>query len=235
MMHLQKIITIGLVTGCMSCQPFRDSIHDTFYGHHTDSIHQPAGRRTASRKVESSSSSSTVTSSSSSTVTSSTVVTSHSSDGFLADATGLKAAEHALRRLPVFAGKDIYLYEGIHFYDDGRIITKVQHPQNPAYIDAYEFGNGSWKAPKPVQLSVHDEIGKRLVKLDDISFASVAAVCRNYRLKADSVTGADPVTHIYAIFRDNSFNWYPQSVDGSRERYFISFTKDGNLQRFHRE
>jgi hypothetical protein len=184
--------------------------------------------------VERSSSSTTVTSSSSSTVTSSAVASS-SSDDFLADATGLKTAEQALRRLPAFAGKDIYLYEAIHFYDDGRIITKVQHPQNPAYIDAYEFGNGSWKAPKPVQLSVHDDIEKRLVKLDEISFVSVAAVCRNYRLKADSITGADPITHIYAIFRNNDFNWYPQSLDGSRERYFISFTKDGNLQRFYRE
>lgn len=217
----------------MSCQSFRDSIHDTFNGHNTDSSHQPAERSTANRMVEHSSSSTTVTSSTSSTVTSSSVATS--SDGFLANATGLKTAEQALRRLPAFAGKDIYLYEAIHFYDDGRIITKVQHPQNPAYVDQYEFGNGSWKTPKPVQLSVHDDIEKRLVKLDDISFANVAAVCRNYRLKADSITGADPITHIYAIFRDNSFNWYPQSLDGSRERYFISFTKDGNLQRFYRE
>ena len=221
------------MTGCMSCQPFRDSIHDTFYGHQTDSSHPPAPANRANRMVGSSSS--TVTSSTSSTVTSSSVETSSSSDGFLADATGLKAAEQALRRLPAFAGKAIYLYEAIHFYDDGRIGTKLQNPQNPAYIDAYEFGHGSWKAPVPVQLSVHDDIKKRLIKLDDISFTSVAAVCRNYRLKADSITGADPVTHIFAVFEDNNFNWYPQSLSGSRERYFISFTKDGNLQRFYRE
>ncbi|MGO4291113.1 hypothetical protein [Chitinophaga sp. RAB17] len=235
MMQLQKIITIVLVTGCMSCQSFRDSIHDTFNGTNTDSTRQHAGTPAANRMVEESSST-TVTSSTvhtSSTVTSSTEHSS--SDGFLANAARLTAAEQALRHLPAFAGKDIYLYEGIHFYDDGRIGTKVQHPQNPAYIDEYEFVNGHWKAPEPVQLSVHDDIQKRLIKLDDISFGSVATVYRNYQLKADSVTGTKSLTHIYAIFDNKGFSWYPQSLDGSRERYFISFTKDGNLQRFYRE
>lgn len=221
---------IGLVSGCMSCQSFRDSIHDTFYGHPTDSSRPTVGTGTATRMAERSS---TVTTTTSSTVTSSAVTTG--SDGFLADASRLKTAEEELRRLPAFAGKTIYLFEAIHFYDDGRIITKVQHPQNPEYIDEYEFNHGKWQAPTPVQLSVHDAIKKRLIKLDDISFASVAAVCRNYRLKADSIIGAVPASHIYGIFENNSFNWYPQSLNGSRERYFISFTKEGHLQRFYRE
>ena len=224
---------MGLLTGCMSCQSFRDSIHDTFNGQRTDSPHQSAAKATTGRMEERSSSSTVTVSSGSSTVTSS--VSTSSSNGFLANATGLQAAEQALRDLPVFAGKTIYLYEGIHFYDDGRIGTKVQHPQNPAYIDEYKFAGGSWKAPAPVQLSVHDDIQKRLIKLDDISFASVAAVYRNYRLKADSITGAAPANYIYAIFENNTFSWYPQSLSGSRERYFISFTKDGHLQRFYRE
>jgi hypothetical protein len=231
-MRLQKIITIILVTGCTSCQSFRDSIHDTFYGQSADSSHRATETGSTNRMVERSSSNSTITTSSSSTVKTSEVT---SSDGFLGNAGRLQAAQKALRSLPAFAGKDIYLYEAIHFYDDGRIGTKLQNAENPAYIDEYEFGNGSWKAPVPVQLSVHDDIKKKLVKLDDISFASVAAVCRNYRLKADSITGTAPVTHIYAVFENNAFNWYPQSLNGSRERYFISFTKDGQLQRFYRE
>jgi hypothetical protein len=230
MMRLQKIGAIIFVMAGMSCHQLAVSIDDTLHGTPADSSKrygEDITSGTTNRIIEQSSSSTT-------TVSSSTVHSS-SGSGFLGNAAKLKAAEQALRSLPAFAGKDIYLYEAIHFYDDGRIQTKVQNPHTPTYIDAYTFSDGSWQEPKPVQLSVHDDIAKKLVKLDDISFSSVEAVRRNYSGKADSILGAVPINYVYAIFGQHDYAWYPQSINGSRERYFISFTKDGSLQSFYRQ
>lgn len=221
-MKLQKIIGIAVAMSCMSCHEIVESVNDTFHG---------APRENNKRRSED------VTSTTTSQTTTITYTSRQPDEdkGFLGNAARLSAAENALRRLPAFAGKDIYLYEGVHFYDDGRINMKVQNPDNPAYVDAYSFNKGSWQEPQPVQLSVHDDIASRLVKLDDLHFSSVATLCRNFSMKADSILGAAPLSHVYAILRKNTYTWYPQSISGSRERYFISFTKEGEVEDFYRQ
>lgn len=246
-MRLQKMTGIIVVVMiCMSCNQFRESIHDTLYGSDTDSSYKdlPATQD----ETTTTTSSSTSTHLSTSTSTNTTVVehrngttiihnstTTSGDHDFLSNAVKLNAAEHALRELPAFAGKSIHLYRSIHFYNDGRINVTVQHPQNAAYIDEYNYNDGKWEEPKPVQMSVRDDISKSLVDLDEISFASVAAVYRNYHRKAADIAGAKPLEHIYGIFDGNSISWYPQSINGSRERYFISFTPNGSLKDYYRE
>lgn len=247
-MRLQKMTGVIMVMMmCMSCNQFRESIHDTLYGSDTDSSYKdlPSGEEGTS----STTSSSTSTHLSMSTSTTNTTVveqrngttiiynsnkTSGNND-FLGNAAKLDAAEHALRELPAFAGKSIHLYRAIHFYEDGRINVTIQHPQNPQYIDEYNYRDGEWEEPKPVQMSVRDNISESLISLGDISFASAAAVYRSYSRQAEDVAGAKPLTHIYGIFGGNSITWYPQSINGSREKYFISFTPDGSLKDYHRE
>lgn len=233
-MRSPKIFVIVLLTGCVACNPFRNSIHDTLYGSDTDSSYKTKG----SAAEESSSSSQVVISHSTTTTTTterstSTVISSEG--GFLGDENRLEAAERGLRQLSALSGKDIRLYGFIHFYDNGRIMLNVQDPGNPEYIDAYVFNDGRWEGPKPVQLSVHDDINTALVKLEELPFKHVAAVYRNYRMKSDGITGAAPPTHIYARLNDNTVGWYPRSISGSRERYFISFHEDGSLDRYYRE
>ena len=214
-MNIRYILTAALIMGNMSCNPLRQSIHDTLYG-------SPSAGQTndnATRVEQHSSTTITVSSSSHQEYSSPT-------GNFLGNAAALAAAENALRNLPAFAGKQIAAYEAIQFYDNGRINLELQHPTRPDYIDAYCFNKGSWQAPAPVQLSVHDDIKAGLVNLDKIHFADVATVYNNYRRKADSIEGAAPFTHIYAVISGDS---------GSRERYFISFTAAGNIDRFYRE
>ncbi|TWF42859.1 hypothetical protein FHW36_102620 [Chitinophaga polysaccharea] len=223
-MNMRYILTAALIMGSMSCKPIRQSIHDTLYG-------SPAAGQTSDNTTR-------VEQHSNTTIT---VISSHqevhSSSGgnFLRNAAALAAAENALRNLPAFAGKQIAVYEAIHFYDDGRINLELQHPTRTDYIDAYRFNKGSWQEPAPVQLSVHDDIKAGLLNLDKVHFANVATIYNNYRLKADSIEGVAPLTHIYAIIRGDSITWYPRSISGSRERYFISFTAAGNVDRFYRE
>lgn len=245
-MRLQKMTGVIIVMMmCMSCNQFRESIHDTLYGSDTDSSYKDL----SSGQEETSSTTSSSTHLSMSTSTTNTTVveqrngttiiynsTKTSGDNdFLGNAAKLAAAEHALRELPAFAGKSIHLYRAIHFYEDGRINVTIQHPQNPKYIDEYNYRDGEWEEPKPVQMSVRDNISESLISLDDISFASVAAVYRSYSRQAEDIEGAKRLTHIYGIFGGNSITWYPQSINGSREKYFISFTPDGSLKDYHRE
>jgi hypothetical protein len=56
----------------------------------------------------------------------------------------LLIAEKALRDLPQYAGKEIFIYSSLHFYNDGSIRTMLQHPENPEYIDNYVYQNGVW-------------------------------------------------------------------------------------------
>ncbi|MET3879570.1 hypothetical protein [Chitinophaga sp. OAE865] len=244
-MRLQQLTGIIItVMMCVSCSQFRESIHDTLYGSDTDSSYKdlPASQDEA---VTTTSSSSGASVSSNTTTTTTTIEyrngttiihNSRTTKGnFLSDAIALLDAEKALRALPAFAGKSIYLYKAIHFYNDGRINVNIQHPENPEYIDEYNYSNGKWQNPKPVQLSVHDNISEALISLDNISFVCASVVYRNYNRKAENIEGAAPLTHVYGIFGANGLTWYPQSINGSRERYFISFTPAGGVKDYYRE
>lgn len=245
-MRLQKMTGIIIImVMCMSCNQFRESIHDTLYGSATDSSYKDLPADQESSGFTTSSSSSTHLSSSTTHTTiveqrnGATIIYNSTKtsgdDDFIGNAAKLIAAESALRALPAFAGKSIHLYRAIHFYADGRINVTIQHPENAAYIDEYNYNNGKWEEPKPVQMSVRDKIRESLISLDDISFVSVAAVYRTYNRKANDIAGVKSLTHIYGIIGGNSITWYPQSINGSRERYFISFTPTGGLKDYYRE
>ena len=154
---------------------------------------------------------------------------------FLTNTAELVKAEQALRKLPQYAGKEIFIYSTIHFYDDGRIITSLRHPENPKYVDRYEYRNGVWSEPKPVQMSVRDKIESRLLPLDKISFSNAARVTKKYNEKAAEVEGAKPATSTYVMVWDKQMRWYPTTVDGSRERYTIQFNDDGTLKTYRQD
>jgi hypothetical protein len=150
----------------------------------------------------------------------------------LKDKKELNKAEQALKKLPQYSGKEIFVYSTLYFYNDGRINIMLQHPENKKYIDTYEYRNGVWSDPKPVQLSVRDDIQKRLVPLNTISFTNAAKVFELYNKKAEEVEGASPATSIYISIWDNKMRWYPSTINGSRERYSIQFNDDGTLKTF---
>jgi len=154
---------------------------------------------------------------------------------FLFDSITLELAEKKLRALPQFAGKKIMLYDDIHFYNDGRVMTSIQHPDNPEYIDKYEYENGIWEEPKPVQISVRTDIESKLFNLDEIRFATVAKIIKTYNEKASTLEGAKPASHAYGIFSGGKLTWYPRTIDGSRQKYAIEFYKDGTLKSYNRE
>ncbi|SDK55807.1 hypothetical protein SAMN04487898_109127 [Pedobacter sp. ok626] len=151
---------------------------------------------------------------------------------FLSDRRGLEKAEEELRQLPQYAGKEIFIYQSIHFYDDGSINVMLQHPANPMYVDQYSYKEGEWLAPVPVQLSARAEAANRMVPLDSISFITAFKVAKNYNQKVNEVEGAKPINSVYASIWDKRIRWFPATINGSRERYSIEFNSDGSLKRF---
>ncbi|PTS94477.1 hypothetical protein DBR11_23175 [Pedobacter sp. HMWF019] len=152
--------------------------------------------------------------------------------GFLTDTLKLLQAEVLLRKLPQYAGKEIYVYSSASFFDDGRIFIALQHPTNPKYVDNYQYEKDKWTGPKPEQLSVKDDIKNRLVPLSQMNFINVSRIGRIYNKKASEIEGATLVTHIYVNIWNNTMQWFPNSISGSRKRYLIEFNTDGTLKSF---
>jgi hypothetical protein len=154
---------------------------------------------------------------------------------FLADTNGLEKAEAALRKLPQYAGKEIFVYATLYFYNDGLINVMLRHPENPKYVDIYEYKGNKWSEPRPLQLSVRDDVQKRLISLDKIKFSNVAKLTAVYNKKAAGVEGAKPLTSVYVSIWDNEMHWYPTNINGSRERYSIQFNEDGTLKSYKQD
>ncbi|SHE81392.1 hypothetical protein [Pedobacter caeni] len=178
--------------------------------------------------------------------TSSTTVETHTSTyteqhvegkaiGFLTNVDQLTKAENDLKKLPQYLGKEIFIYLNINFYNDGHITVMLQHPENPKYVDSYEYNAGKWSAPKPKQLSVKDDVKSNLVSLNSIPFSNVAKVTGIYNEKASHIEGAKASDHTYITIYKHRIEWYPMNIDGTRERYFIQFNPDGTLKEFKQD
>src|SRR5690606_22624190 len=155
---------------------------------------------------------------------------------FLKDTTALRKAKEALYNLPQFAGKKVWLYGDIHFYEDGRVNLKLQNPENSEYVDEYSYRDAVWGEPAPVQISGHMNTKDKRMDLDKIRFETVATIVHNYNEKAEDIEGAKPLTHVYGIIWDSGrLMWYPRNINGSRKRYGIEFTLDGQVKRFQQD
>ncbi|MDN5286884.1 MAG: hypothetical protein JWR38_3158 [Mucilaginibacter sp.] len=154
---------------------------------------------------------------------------------FLTNTKALRKAETALRNLPQYRGKEIFIYQSVHFYDDGSIHIMLRHTENPDYVDSYEYRGGAWSKPKPQQLSVNVDIASRSVSLNEVNFTSIANITRLYNEKAAQIEGAKPTTDAYMIVWDKVMRWYPCNINGSRQRYSIQFNNDGTLKNFRQD
>lgn len=146
----------------------------------------------------------------------------------------LEKAERELINLPQYAGKEIKIYQSVHFDGDGRIRLKLQHPENSTYVDDYEYENGRWSAPKPVQTTASN-IERRLVSLNQMSFSTAYKVMETYNQKVLEVEGAKPTTYVYLSVWDGRIRWFPGTINGTRARYSIDFDPNGILKNFSQD
>ena len=154
---------------------------------------------------------------------------------FAAHPEDLIAVEAALRALPQFKDKDIQVYQSIHFYDNYRVLLRIQNPDNLTYVDEYYYVDGAWKNPTPVVLSKHDKIERDIVSLDEIPFAHAHNVYKALKEKVEEIGGDTSDLMVYVITRNNRVRWYPRTISNERSRYSIEFKKDGTLLSFEQE
>ncbi|WP_217606827.1 hypothetical protein [Chitinophaga sp. GbtcB8] len=245
-MKALRSVIIVLVLCSSGCKQVLKSVEETFKPDSAavsreiqkqaaaDSSAKPVATQQESLSIKIEAHISTETHTSTSTTTH-THAPTRESKKFLTDTTRLKKAEKALRALPQFAGKEIFIYRSVHFYGDGNIMLMLRHPENPKYVDNYTYSDGKWSAPTPAQIFLHDDVDSKLVSLDRISFANAARVARVYNGKAAEVEGAKQATTVYVSIWDKRMRWFPGTINGTRERYDIQFNEDGSLKSFRQE
>ncbi len=153
----------------------------------------------------------------------------------LSDQEVLKQAEASLKVLPEFEGKKIMIFQNIHFYENGRIKVSIQNPDKAENIDEYNFENGNWQKPVPVQITEEGDMNKNVFPLDNIKFETVADIYAQLKCKIDElkIEDAKLPNHLYYVLnvRTQKGQWY-SSIQGSREKYNGYFNDDGSLIKF---
>jgi hypothetical protein len=147
----------------------------------------------------------------------------------------LELAEQQLRDLPRFRGNPVYIFEYIHFYPDGRIIVKIQTPENPDFVDEYTYADGQWQKPEPVVLSKNDKVKDRVVSLDEIPFKNANNVYKVLVEKDKEIGSKNENQVIFAGKRKNKIIWSPGTISNKRSRYDIDYHEDGTLKSFEQK
>src|SRR5690606_21892836 len=105
----------------------------------------------------------------------------------------------------------------------------------PENLDKYSFEDGHWQDPTPVRTSGRNNLNKQILPLEDIQFSAVASIFKQINKKAEKIEGAQPVTHIYFIYRPHFDRkvWYA-SISGTRESYGVTANITGKIIDFER-
>lgn len=217
---LKKILPILSVSFlfCMSCQQFSQSIRDTVDPNHQ----QVENGITVDDKLEAAEAAELVPQIKEKVSVASRIE-------YLQD------AEDALRNLPEFRGKPIVFYGSVHFYNDGRIRTEIQNPDNTEFIDQYGYRDGQWSKGDPVVVTRSMRVEERLLPLDDMSFLAAYRVYHTVKEKMEEIGSEETMPPVYVVPNRGKPRWYPQTLRTDRSRYSIKFDTDGNLVEFERD
>lgn len=154
---------------------------------------------------------------------------------FAADVNALQNVEDELRARPEFKGKTINVYRSIHFYDDYRVMLKIQNPDNPRYVDEYYYHDGKWHEPKPVVLSKNENVAEDILPLDKTPFVNAHNAYTALTTKMHEIGSKDNDVTVYVIVDSDGVRWYPTEVSNDRSRYSITYNSDGTLKSFEQE
>lgn len=209
---LKKILPLLSISlfFCVSCQEFSQSIRETYEPSPSDEtlsqdLKEDAGKSEESRISVASS------------------------------IEALQLAEDALRNLPQFRNKPIVIFSSMHFYDDGRIGTEIQDPDNPEFIDAYTYRDGEWLKGKPVVITQQTRVEEKLVPLGNVSLLAAHRIYHTVKEKVAEIGGDRDSNTVYFVVNRGEVRWYPRSLRTPRARYSIEFDGDGNLVHFERD
>lgn len=154
---------------------------------------------------------------------------------FLSDENALKQAKESLENLPAYKGKEINVFQNMRLSDDGRITIEVQDPEKPENIDHYEYENGKWSEPEPVQISGGGDMSANITPIKDIDFTKLPSIVKIYEEKAKEVEAKKtrPDYVYFSLFVPNQMRrWGTPNIQTDRAKYQIDFNLDGSLKEF---
>lgn len=137
-----------------------------------------------------------------------------------------------------YKGKDVRVFQNVTFYggEFPSIEIELVNPENGKDVDHYEYKNGSWSIPKPVQISGNGDMKDNTTPLNDIKFANVAVMYKNWQEKAKSVEGALRTEPKYISFNLSVVSqlryWTADDIETARQKYTIKFNTDGSVSEF---
>lgn len=154
----------------------------------------------------------------------------------LSNAAGLQKAQDELQALPQFAGKELNVFQDVNFYNT-HIAINVQDPNKPENIDNYEynFADGKWSEPSPVQLSGGGDMKPNLTPLKDIRFADVAdKFIPLYKQTAEKekITPVEPIPTAvsFVLFVPNQDRFWQASMNTERAQMTLRMKTDGTFK-----
>ena len=164
--------------------------------------------------------------------------TSEPAKNFLSDESALQSAQAQLEELDKFQGKSIQVFQAAHFYQDGRIIIKLQDPGALENVDEYTYQGGEWLKPVPVRLTGDGAMEDNVTPLKDMQFATIANIFGTWSEKAKTVEGAEEkeMTHAYVNINPVTAKrrWFCDAIEGTRAEYQIFFNLDGSLETYEK-
>ena len=154
----------------------------------------------------------------------------------VSDVATLQKAEAALKELPKFKGKEIMVFQKIHFYgkDANMIVVTLQDPEKPENVDEYKFTGGAWQTPQPVALTGGGDMSANVFPLSSIKFETVANIQKQLDEKAKSVEGAELDGHTYLVLTSSGEKKWYTHIKGTRESFSGYFQPDGTLKEFQK-
>lgn len=130
------------------------------------------------------------------------------------------------------------VFQNVQFYGGTmpRIEIELIDPEKPENVDHYTYQGGKWSEPQPVQISGGGDLKDNSTPLNDIKFATVAIVYKNWKEKAATVEGAEKAELDYIYFNlwvpTQKRYWDANTIEGTREKYNINFNLDGSVREF---
>lgn len=156
---------------------------------------------------------------------------------FLSNKQALIDAKEALINFPKYKDKKIMVFQGFSINDNGSFDIDIQDPDNADNIDNYEFDNGKWGTPTPVQISGGGNMSANLTPLDDIRFELIPGMVEIYTEKTKDIEGAKdrPSSMFFHLFVPNqSRYWSPGTIQGTRVEYKLDFKLNGEIEEFEK-
>lgn len=171
------------------------------------------------------------------TATTTTTTTTTKKD-FFEDKAALEKAYDDLAKMPNLAGKSLKFFQDIHFYNDGRIKIAIQEPNKPENIDEYNYKNGTWGQPEPLQITGDGDMSANVAPFNKETFARVADIRKTWLEKQKEVEGStNPLTHVYLnlLVSSGDVVWYTETMQGTRSQYNLYLKEDGSVKEFKKQ